>query len=106
MKEQQSESESVVKIQMTPAERALLGASAAGKIPPQDTASHPIRRLQTQLKNNLTAREMESVTAICDTFLPSLKAPSECSISVHNFYQTAASMVGTPEIVSFFILLN
>jgi peroxiredoxin len=98
--------EMVVNIQVTQ-ERAPLGAPS-GKVA-EDIANAPIR-LQSRWKKRLTAREMESVTAICDTFLPSINAPSECSTSVQNFYQTAASMVGTPEIVSssncWFLQLN
>jgi hypothetical protein len=94
MKEKQAEM--VVDIQVTP-ERALLGAPSGNVT--EDIANAPTR-LQIHRKKHLTAREMESVTAICDTFVPSIKAPSECSMSVQNFYQTAGSMVGTPEIVS------
>lgn len=95
-------SERVVQIQMTP-ERHLLGA-ADGKVA-EDTTNDPIQ-VQTQLKKWLMAREMESITAICDTFVPSIDAPSECNIAVQNFYQTAASMVGTPEIVSIYVFQN
>ncbi|XP_078163907.1 long-chain-alcohol oxidase FAO4A-like [Carex rostrata] len=64
----------------------------------KNITNDPIR-VQTQLKKRLTAREMESMTSICDTFVPSIDAPSECNISVQTFFQTAASMVGTPEIL-------
>lgn len=52
--------------------------------------------------NSLSAREMESLTALCDTFLPSVDPPGPgCDDeSVAEYYRTSASMAGTPELVS------
>ncbi|KAJ3680709.1 hypothetical protein LUZ60_016987 [Juncus effusus] len=54
-------------------------------------------------KNHLTSREMESLVAISDTFVPSVEPPSHCAESVESFYRTSASMTGTPEIVGAFM---
>ncbi|XP_065877308.1 long-chain-alcohol oxidase FAO4A [Euphorbia lathyris] len=45
--------------------------------------------------NSLSAREMESLTAICDTFLPPLSISDDNSTTV-NFFRLSASMAGTP----------
>lgn len=52
--------------------------------------------------NKLSAREMESLIAITDTFLPSVEAPDdeEDGHDVDKFYRTCASMAGTPHLVS------
>ncbi|XP_073113013.1 long-chain-alcohol oxidase FAO4A isoform X2 [Elaeis guineensis] len=50
--------------------------------------------------NRLTAREMDSLTAISDTFLPSIDLPGARNESIRAFYLTSASMIGTPEIVN------
>ncbi|KAJ4746346.1 Long-chain-alcohol oxidase [Rhynchospora pubera] len=92
----ENQSERDVKIRMTP-ERALLSRGPADKV--AENIATEQNRLQTQPKNRLTAREMESITALCDTFVPSIKASLECSISTQAFYETSASMVGTPEIL-------
>ncbi|GMH03610.1 hypothetical protein Nepgr_005449 [Nepenthes gracilis] len=59
--------------------------------------------LGTQLNyvNKLSSREMDSLTALCDTFLPSVDPlDAGCSAadeSAARFFQTSASMAGTPE---------
>lgn len=50
--------------------------------------------------NKLSSREMESLVAISDTFLPSVEAPHNAAHAyVDKFYRTSASMAGTPHIV-------
>ncbi|KAG9150504.1 hypothetical protein Leryth_010880 [Lithospermum erythrorhizon] len=57
---------------------------------------------ETKLSNSrrFSQREMESLSAICDTYLPSIEMPLENNTTVDEstkeFYQTSASMVGTP----------
>lgn len=54
--------------------------------------------------NKLTAREMESLIAISDTFLPSIQLNSaNYSTSLQTFFSTSASMLGTPEVVSIYL---
>lgn len=53
--------------------------------------------------NSLSSREMESLTALCDTFLPSLGVSDNAATtdeSFTTFYRTSASMAGTPDRVS------
>lgn len=52
--------------------------------------------------NSLSARQMESLTALCDTFLPSVDPPGLAGDddSTAEFFRTSASMAGTPELVS------
>ncbi|GMH15900.1 hypothetical protein Nepgr_017741 [Nepenthes gracilis] len=56
---------------------------------------------QLHYANKLSSREMDSLTALCDTFLPSVDPPDGgCSAtdeSVVRFFRTSASMAGTPE---------
>ncbi|XP_057448821.1 long-chain-alcohol oxidase FAO4A-like [Lotus japonicus] len=48
--------------------------------------------------NSLSSRQMKSLTALCDTILPSLDDFVDVSDdSVANFYRISASMAGTPE---------
>ncbi|KAH7514449.1 hypothetical protein FEM48_Zijuj11G0090800 [Ziziphus jujuba var. spinosa] len=48
--------------------------------------------------NSLTSREMQSLTALCDTFLPSIPVSDLVSDeSVIKFYTASASMAGTPQ---------
>ncbi|KAK3435199.1 hypothetical protein EUGRSUZ_D02566 [Eucalyptus grandis] len=54
--------------------------------------------------NSLSPRQMETLTSLCDTFLPSIAHPhhpsdteGEGDEEVAKFYQTSASMAGTPE---------
>ncbi|RDX72990.1 Long-chain-alcohol oxidase FAO4A, partial [Mucuna pruriens] len=56
------------------------------------------KRLQT-LTNSLSPRQMKSLSALCDTILPSLSVNNidTSDQSLTNFYQTSASMAGTPE---------
>ncbi|KAJ9152387.1 hypothetical protein P3X46_025956 [Hevea brasiliensis] len=50
--------------------------------------------------NSLSSAEMDSLTALCDTFLPSSSSSSSGNIpddSVTRFFQFSASMAGTPQ---------
>ncbi|KAK6251625.1 hypothetical protein SCA6_005630 [Theobroma cacao] len=47
--------------------------------------------------NSISSREMESLTAICDAFLPSLHVSAADADAVATFYQSSASMAATPE---------
>ncbi|BBH02685.1 Long-chain fatty alcohol dehydrogenase family protein, partial [Prunus dulcis] len=48
--------------------------------------------------NSLSSREMESLTALCDTFLPSIDvSDTTTNASLVAFYRTSASMAGTPQ---------
>ena len=48
--------------------------------------------------NSLSSWEMDSLIALCDTFLPSIDVSNLTSDdSVVKFYTTSASMAGTPE---------
>ncbi|KAL6957780.1 long-chain-alcohol oxidase, partial [Sarracenia purpurea var. burkii] len=46
-----------------------------------------------------SSREMESLVALCDTFLPSIDASNNTADddSITTFYRTSAFMAGTPE---------
>ncbi|KAK6946564.1 Glucose-methanol-choline oxidoreductase, N-terminal [Dillenia turbinata] len=55
-------------------------------------------------RNKLSPRKMESLTAICDTFLPSISNPTFTTHHHHHhsvsaFYRTSASMSATPELL-------
>ena len=55
--------------------------------------------------NSLSSREMESLTAICDTLFPSVygrnmmaaAADDGYTSSISSFYRSSASMAGTPQ---------
>ncbi|KAK2987692.1 hypothetical protein RJ640_015034 [Escallonia rubra] len=50
--------------------------------------------------SSLSSRQMESLTALCDTFLPSVSTPNDgrhIDNSVVKFFRTSASTAGTPE---------
>ncbi|GAB4842139.1 hypothetical protein Ancab_012097 [Ancistrocladus abbreviatus] len=57
--------------------------------------------------NKLSGREMDSLTALCDTLLPSVDPPAAPAVTagvggcrdedVVRFFQRSASMAGTPE---------
>lgn len=48
--------------------------------------------------NKLSGREMDSLTALCDTILPCVDPPETTTDeSIIRFYKTSASMAGTPE---------
>ena len=50
--------------------------------------------------NSLSSRQMESLTALCDTFLPPIKASNDTiDESLSTFFRTSASMAGTPQYV-------
>ncbi|XP_020227340.2 long-chain-alcohol oxidase FAO4A [Cajanus cajan] len=50
------------------------------------------------LTNSLSPRQMKSLSALCDTILPSVdKFVDTSDESVTKFYQTSASMAGTPQ---------
>lgn len=54
----------------------------------------------------LTAREMEAIVAASDTLLPSIHFPGGShDDAIDTFYQTSASMTGTPEIVCIYQFL-
>ncbi|XWS49425.1 hypothetical protein CRYUN_Cryun12cG0002600 [Craigia yunnanensis] len=59
--------------------------------------------------NSLSSREMNSLTAICDAFLPSLcpvsadSDNSAAAAAAATFYQSSASMSATPQRVGIFI---
>ncbi|CAK8537283.1 unnamed protein product [Lathyrus sativus] len=51
-------------------------------------------------RNSLSARQMKSLVALCDTLLPSINdrnVVASSDESVNKFYRTSASMVGTHE---------
>ncbi|KAA8521063.1 hypothetical protein F0562_011784 [Nyssa sinensis] len=52
--------------------------------------------------NSLSSRQMESLSALCDTFLPSINISNHDidDPSVATFYRTSASMAGTPQRVN------
>lgn len=65
---------------------------------------------RVRVENRLTAREMDSLTAICDTLLPSLDVPPDAgdalaggggdAESLRTLFGTSASMLGVPQVVS------
>ncbi|KAJ6309350.1 hypothetical protein OIU76_018858, partial [Salix suchowensis] len=61
---------------------------------------------QSLYVNSLSSREMESLTAICDTLFPSVygsnmmaaaAADDGYTNSISSFYRSSASMAGTPQ---------
>ncbi|XP_010538591.1 PREDICTED: long-chain-alcohol oxidase FAO4A isoform X2 [Tarenaya hassleriana] len=52
--------------------------------------------------NSLTAREMESLWAICDTLIPSINGSEVCHVDDHvaGFFAASASQMGTPDRVA------
>ncbi|EYU29124.1 hypothetical protein ABFS82_05G119000 [Erythranthe guttata] len=61
---------------------------------------------KTTYKNAFSKRDMEALTALCDTFLPAIDVSDHdphLPQSVANFYQTSASMSETPPLVAEFI---
>lgn len=66
----------------------------------QSSTPHKLLRGKFPYANKLSAREMESLTAMCDTFLPSMEISGAGEESLKAFYATSASMTGTPESVS------
>lgn len=61
-------------------------------------AGRLVGRPKNPYKSSLSSREMESLTALCDTYLPSIDAfPVKNDESKTKFYQTSASMAGTPQ---------
>lgn len=56
------------------------------------------REKQQHLTNSLSPRQMKSLTALCDTILPSVNDFDDVTHeSVAKFYRTSASMTGAPE---------
>lgn len=55
-------------------------------------------------QNSLSSREMESLVALCDTFLPSIDILNDrvADDSLVKLYQTSASMIGIPHQVILF----
>ena len=71
-----------------------------------DTQSLLIEGDKESYTNKLTAMEMESLTALCDTILPAVDPPENAADeSVIRFYKTSASMAGTPEHVGTIITI-
>lgn len=69
-----------------------------GDVNQPDAASSRVQR--KCYVNSLSSREMESLTALCDTLLPSVEASDlAADPSVAEFYRTSASMAGTPDLV-------
>ncbi|KAF5749114.1 long-chain-alcohol oxidase FAO4A-like [Tripterygium wilfordii] len=72
-----------------------------------DSVSIDAEKLQQELlnmgfggyANSLSARQMESLSALCDTLLPSIDVADEDVVdsSLSNFYRTSASMAATPQ---------
>ncbi|XP_043695680.1 long-chain-alcohol oxidase FAO4A-like [Telopea speciosissima] len=52
---------------------------------------------------SLSSNQMETLSSICDTFLPSINLSGNYDDSVHTFYKTCASMAGTHEHVGVMI---
>lgn len=69
-----------------------------GNIDMQDLLEPGDHQTQPYYVNSLSSWEMDTLTALCDTFLPSVDVsdvnPDE---SVVKFFSTSASMAGTPE---------
>ncbi|CAA7406451.1 unnamed protein product [Spirodela intermedia] len=53
--------------------------------------------------NTLSARQMESLIAICDALLPSIDLPAADNDSIRKFFGLSASLAGTPEMVGAYI---
>lgn len=51
--------------------------------------------------NSLSSQEMESLSALCDTFLPAVDVKPAAAINkdVADFFRASASAAGTPELV-------
>lgn len=66
-----------------------------------DDHDHHIRSIGAMPKyvNSLSSWEMDSITALCDTILPSVDVSDNVTAddSVVKFYATSASIAGTPE---------
>jgi len=61
---------------------------------------------QQPLTNSLSSRQMKSLSALCDTILPSVDHFLHSSDeSVNRFYRISASMAGTPELVRLLLIL-
>ncbi|RZC74075.1 hypothetical protein C5167_049557 [Papaver somniferum] len=65
-----------------------------------------ILKIASSLPLSLSSRQMESLSAISDTFLPSIDlcnttnnniSTHDDNDSIHNFYKTSASMAKTPQ---------
>ncbi|XP_057966005.1 long-chain-alcohol oxidase FAO4A [Malania oleifera] len=89
----------VVDIELTAgdAQRLLHGGGGGVGGGAGTTAAQTLR--QSLYVNSLSSREMDSLAALCDTFLPSVRVPSDVKgdDAVATFYQTSASMAGTPQ---------
>lgn len=80
------------------AEKALLAGSPIDL----EVALGTIGVNPPRVARGLTRREMDSLTAVCDTLIPPINLPGGAidDDSVLTFYQTSAAMLGTPEVVS------
>lgn len=70
--------------------RLLSSGGGGERVPPSSSSSfHPV--------DSLSSRQMESLSALCDTFLPSIDVSNDTlDDSIATFFRTSASMVGTP----------
>ena len=59
----------------------------------------------TQYVNKLSAWEMDSLTALGDTFLPAMEPPDTTDESVACFYKVSPSMIGTLDYVKIFYII-
>ncbi|ONK72769.1 uncharacterized protein A4U43_C04F22970 [Asparagus officinalis] len=83
------------------AEKALLGS------PIDLEAAFDAIGVKPRVLTGLTRREMDSLTAFADTLLPSINFPGgDTKESTTTFYQTSASMLGTPEVVGEYIAVR
>jgi len=59
----------------------------------------------TKYVNKLSAWEMDSLTALGDTFLPAMEPPNTIDESIAYFYRVSPSMIGTPNYVRTFYIV-
>ncbi|XP_077238827.1 long-chain fatty alcohol dehydrogenase family protein [Tasmannia lanceolata] len=80
-------------------------SSSIGVIPlcPVSPGHELLRGGRTPYANGLSSRQMESLTAICDTLMPSIDVPRNGNEDLYNFYRTSASMTGTPDRIGGFM---
>ena len=64
-------------------------------------------RVKNPYSSSLSSRQMESLKALCDTYLPSTDGfHTKHDESTARFYQTSASMAGTPQRVRVYHLFR
>ncbi|CAI9094953.1 OLC1v1030791C1 [Oldenlandia corymbosa var. corymbosa] len=73
----------------------------AAEFEEMETGGRPLIRgkvmPKNHYKNSLSSRQMDSLTSLCDTFLPCLSISGDKDGSKKTFYRTSASMAGTPQ---------